>query len=246
MRDIKKQTGEIFINEKHYKVNIFYENRNNSRVSITKTGVNIRIPKQLVKHEQEAQIARFIAWAKQTITEKEISFEAIQNEFKDGDVLKLYDAEIAIEIQEVKSNVISGKLNEKKLCLKIPENLDAELKAANISKLMSKLVAKSYKARIVNKLLSFNEKFKLGTINQVRLKNNSTNWGSCSSKNNINVSVRLLLAPEFAVDYVLIHELCHLKHRNHSRDFWNLVASCCPEYMKAEEWLKKNSSKCVL
>ena len=112
--------------------------------------------------------------------------------------------------------------------------------------MVSRLLAKRYKERIIDKLHFFNSKFNLGTINQVRLKNNSTNWGSCSSKNNINVSVRLLLAPEFAVDYVLIHELCHLTHRNHSKQFWDLVAVCSPQYMKAEKWLKKNSSSCII
>lgn len=243
---IQKEIREKLINQKVYKITIYTENRKNSRVSITKTGINIRIAKWQSKQDKEEQIAKFISWAEKTIVEKEISFAPNKKAFKDGDVLKLYDANIAIELEEIQSARLSGKINNTKLLIKLPKQLKGELKSAHISKMVSRLLAKRYKNKIEEKLHFFNNKFRFGTINQVRLKNNSTNWGSCSSKNNINVSVRLLLAPEFAVDYVLIHELCHLVHRNHSKQFWDLVALSSPEYMKAEKWLKKNSSICII
>jgi len=62
-----------------------------------------------------------------------------------------------------------------------------------------------------------------------------TRWGSCSSRGSLNFSWRLVLAPIEAVDYVVIHELAHLKHRNHSKEFWAEVARMCPDYKK---WLK--------
>jgi predicted metal-dependent hydrolase len=75
------------------------------------------------------------------------------------------------------------------------------------------------------------------------LKNNQSNWGSCSSKRNINLSSRLLFAPEKVLDYVIVHELSHLKEMNHSKKFWDIVASVMPDYKKMETWLSKNGDK---
>jgi len=65
-------------------------------------------------------------------------------------------------------------------------------------------------------------------VNQVRIKNQKTMWGSCSSKNNINLNYLLLMAPMGVIDYVIVHELVHTIHRNHSTDFWDSVESIMP------------------
>ncbi len=64
-------------------------------------------------------------------------------------------------------------------------------------------------------------------------------WGSCTFKNNLNFPRRLALAPDEVIDYVVIHELCHVKEKNHSQNFWNEVAEIMPEYKKYRKWLKE-------
>jgi predicted metal-dependent hydrolase len=76
------------------------------------------------------------------------------------------------------------------------------------------------------------------------LKYNQTNWGSCSTRGNINLSTRLLFAPDDVIDYVIIHELAHLLEMNHSNRFWNIVKKAMPEYREKEVWLKKNGHLC--
>lgn len=66
-------------------------------------------------------------------------------------------------------------------------------------------------------------------------------WGSCSSGGRLNFSWRLIQAPGEVVDYVVVHELAHLKHKNHSKKFWAEVAVMMPEYQMHEQWLKKNA-----
>jgi predicted metal-dependent hydrolase len=80
-------------------------------------------------------------------------------------------------------------------------------------------------------------------VNQVRIKNQKTMWGSCSSKNNINLNYLLLMAPKGVIDYVIVHELVHTIHRNHSTDFWDSVESIMPEFQEHKRWLKKNGYK---
>ena len=82
-------------------------------------------------------------------------------------------------------------------------------------------------------------------VNQVRIKNQKTMWGSCSSKNNINLNYLLLMAPMGVIDYVIVHELVHTIHRNHSTDFWDSVESIMPEFQEHKRWLKKNGYKLI-
>ncbi|MDV7393186.1 M48 family metallopeptidase, partial [Arthrospira platensis SPKY1] len=75
-------------------------------------------------------------------------------------------------------------------------------------------------------------------------KYNSSNWGSCSSGRNINLSTRLLFAPPAVQDYVIIHELAHLVELNHSDRFWKLVSEIMPDYEEKEKWLKEYGHLC--
>lgn len=76
--------------------------------------------------------------------------------------------------------------------------------------------------------------YKVYKINEVK-----TNWGTCNSDKSLTFNLRLAMAPLEIVEYVVVHELAHLKHLNHDRSFWNLVGRYYPEYKKAQEYLRK-------
>lgn len=74
----------------------------------------------------------------------------------------------------------------------------------------------------------------------IKIGDAKTRWGSCSSKGNINYCWRIMLAPSQIADYLVIHELCHLREPNHSARFWQLVETYCPEFRNCRSWLKQN------
>lgn len=78
-------------------------------------------------------------------------------------------------------------------------------------------------------------------IRRVTIRSQRTRWGSCSSRQTISLNWRLVLCPDWVSDYVIYHELAHLKHMNHSRAFWQLVGDYFPKYREAEKWLKQHS-----
>ncbi|MDE2636103.1 MAG: SprT family zinc-dependent metalloprotease [Chloroflexota bacterium] len=82
--------------------------------------------------------------------------------------------------------------------------------------------------------------------NRVRIKNQKTRWGSCSAKRNINLNLRLMMAPDGAIDYVIIHELCHLRELNHSPAFWTLVEAYCPDFLRWKDWFKQYGPSLIL
>ena len=73
---------------------------------------------------------------------------------------------------------------------------------------------------------------------KVTIKKMKSRWGSCSSNRSISINSDIVCFSQECIDYVVVHELCHLKHMNHGEDFWRLVASCCPDYKTLRERLK--------
>jgi hypothetical protein len=77
--------------------------------------------------------------------------------------------------------------------------------------------------------------------NRLSVKDQRTLWGSCSRKGNLNFSWRLAAAPVEVMDYVIVHELCHLREMNHSKKFWAHVGAACPDYKAHRRWLRDNA-----
>ncbi len=77
---------------------------------------------------------------------------------------------------------------------------------------------------------------------RIRIGNQKTIWGSCSSKKTISYNCHLVLMPEQIMDYVVVHELCHLVEMNHSPAFWEKVSEILPDYQSRRKWLKENGN----
>jgi predicted metal-dependent hydrolase len=77
-------------------------------------------------------------------------------------------------------------------------------------------------------------------VNRVTVRSQKTRWGSCSVRGTISLNWRLIHAPPFVVDYLIIHELMHRREMNHSSRYWKHVAAAFPDYRRAEQWLKKS------
>jgi len=80
------------------------------------------------------------------------------------------------------------------------------------------------------------------TVNRITIRAQRSRWGSCSPKGHIALNYRLMLMPPDVREYILIHELMHLKQADHSRRFWRHVEAACPRFRDAERWLRRNGS----
>ncbi|MBU0577514.1 M48 family metallopeptidase [Patescibacteria group bacterium] len=110
-------------------------------------------------------------------------------------------------------------------------------------RIIKKTIENFYKKKasevVHDRLEFFNEYYQL-KYNRVTLRNQKSRWGSCSVRKNLNFNWRLVMAPIEVIDYVVVHELCHLKVMNHSAKFWNLVAEKIPNYKVVRKWLREN------
>lgn len=152
-----------------------------------------------------------------------------------------------VEMQRGKKNEFSyenGKIVIKTPFYSALENdYEAEENKVAIEKLQNDL-KKWYKKQAADYITKRVEYYKdiVGvTVNSVSIKSRKSQWGSCDSNGDVTFSWRLVMARPEAIDYVVIHELCHRKHMDHSSAFWNQVKKYIPDYKKQKQWLEENS-----
>ena len=154
-------------------------------------------------------------------------------------------------IQEIQEFVASRELWAKRHLAKMEEKnawrreLMGEIKPLTESELadLTEAAKKDFPERIKKWTFVVFEKdlTKLSKLNgKVTIRHQKTRWGSCSSKGTLNFNALLMLAPEDVRDYVVVHELCHLLHMDHSSAFWAEVQRAMPHYKKPYNWLKQN------
>ena len=85
-----------------------------------------------------------------------------------------------------------------------------------------------------------------GSYSRISIRDQKTRWGRCSSRGTLSFNWRLMLAPPDILDYVIVHELCHLTHMNHSPAFWQCVEHILPDYKTRRKWLKENGYQLTL
>jgi len=95
---------------------------------------------------------------------------------------------------------------------------------------------------ILARILKLNQRHKF-SYRSVTIRNQKTRWGSCSRQGNLNFNYRLILLPRELADYVIVHELCHLKELNHSKKFWGLMESLLPNALELRRQLRRYDLK---
>ena len=103
--------------------------------------------------------------------------------------------------------------------------------------------AKKYAYKVLNEKTYATVKKLDCKVHKVTLKDTKSRWGSCSNKNNINYNWRVIFAPEYVIDYLVCHEVSHLRYQNHSSDFWQCVKDLCPCYEEGRRWLKSKGKE---
>ncbi len=137
---------------------------------------------------------------------------------------------------------------EKWIKLKYQEQCELEIqkKEQGITVQQKKALEERYRRaaqEYIPKRVAFFQTFVGGSYERITIRDQKTRWGSCSSKGTLSFNWRLMLAPPTVLDYVVVHELCHLTHMNHSKEFWLAVEEVMPDYKKYRNWLKENGNK---
>ena len=236
---------EIKVDQAKIPLRVYIEPRRNVRIAVGKKHVILRMPRGL----KSAEVDDYLDWAEKWVTKQYHTTDTLKNrfvlkEYKTGDTITVQDVTYELSISEEDRKSHAGKIIGNRIILKLSKN-DKELNTQRaIKRLLSRLISHSFLPEITARVHELNNQLFKKEIKSVRLKYNTSNWGSCSSKGNVNLSSRLLFAPKDIIDYVIIHELAHLIELNHSARFWSLVRNAMPNYKQKEKWLKVHSSSC--
>lgn len=103
---------------------------------------------------------------------------------------------------------------------------------------------KEYARELIQERINYFNRFYKFYYKTLSIKDLTSRWGSCSSKKNLNFNYKLIFLPPELRDYVIVHELCHLKEMNHSSSFWRLVAETLPNYAEHERALRHKGLSC--
>ena len=202
--------------------------------------VKVTVPKNLSDERIEELIKGRILWIKQKLALQATAIISKPKEYVDGEAfaylgrnyrLKCANGtEESVKLRSGYLNVTTtnGKRNS--------EHIKAAIEQWYRTKALSRLVDK-------NKRYSAILKVEPTSIN---LKDYKAMWGSCSPKGVVSYNWRIILAPHKIVDYIVVHELCHLIEPNHSSKYWKQVRSVIPEYENSKEWLKNNGSSLLI
>jgi len=156
-----------------------------------------------------------------------------------GDSFLFLGEEYVINLIETQDNNKSIEFNGSKFNVFINEE-----SVNNLNNKIKELLYSKYKEdflKMINYRMSSLAQIIGVKPNEVSVRYQKTIWGSCSYDDNISINFKLALAPLEVVDYILIHELCHILHKNHSKEFWMSVQTIMPNYKEKRKWLKANS-----
>jgi len=166
----------------------------------------------------------------------------LEREYISGEELLLLGKSYALRVLEHEGRYCSVKLTNDQFLVSITKDIPQDKRREAIQRTLEKWYLGRAKKLFSERLELYTDKIGV-KVNMVRLKNQKTRWGSCSQKGNLNFNWKLVMAPTHIVDYVVIHELCHLRQMNHSKEFWQLVGTYMPDYKECRKWLKENGLK---
>jgi predicted metal-dependent hydrolase len=229
---VQKKVQVLNINGIEYPLHIFIEHRNGVRCSITKKSINIRIPILFDTALQTSEIQKMIDWAENKIrNRKEIKIK--RNAYFHLQEIQLIGITFVLHFH-TSSKKQFGEIIQKEIHLYLHSENDFE----TIEKILYQTIAPYFHNWLQINIPIINQNTINKKIASLSVKNVSSKWGSCSNKGELIFTIRLALKPLWIINYVIIHELCHLEELNHSKRFWHLVSKHFPDYKKAHLFLK--------
>lgn len=236
-------------NDKPYEIAIKRERRKDYRLKIMKSGDLVAsIPQKASLKTLE----EFLERRREEIGQYLDRMTAYVNQmpkykFSEGEIITFAERPFRVVKAAIKpGQIVKAALDEKRLEIRIYSGSKFnETPSATYEQQAAKAVEEALitysKIWFTKRVQHYSQRMSLHP-SAVKISRAKTRYGSCSSRGSLNFCWRILLAPQFIADYIVVHELAHLAHLNHSKAFYSVVESVVPDYKDAQNWLKKNAA----
>ena len=218
------------------------------RIVVTLGKVEVVAPPRAAEHK----IHQFVQIKQQWIIQTLAKIEANSLHHKKlAPAVYGHGAEVPYQGASYKLSVLPSKLKRIKIefgqefIAHVPEALIIKDHSAEIKEALTRWMKKESKTQVEQVVKQHAERKQLFP-QTIKIKTQKSRWGSCGIHNDININWLLIIAPPEVLEYVVVHELCHIKIRNHSAHFWALVAEHLPDYQSRRHWLKKHGSSLMM
>ena len=197
--------------------------------------IDVRAPQHIAQVEIDSFIQKKMSWIKKKVDTQNKIITPKRKKFLNNEYFLFMGKECKLNITVLKN---------KKNCID-HSNIQIIMKEKDINNKSKVKIAleKTYR-KYALKILTEKTMFIASSINvepeKIKVRSYKGRWGTCSYKKDISFNWKLIMAPEKIIEYVIVHELCHLIHFNHSKNFWESVENILPDYKLRKDWLRTN------
>ena len=219
------------------KFNIIYRKRKTMSLEIKRDGIiNVIAPNGLDKTFIVDKVKNKSDWIIKKLEEIEVlNNNRYIRSYKSGDIFLYLGNEYILEVLVDKTTIgTSVSLENNKLIVR---------SNSNNKDVIQRALKKWYTDEtlgIVKERINYYKLFFEDTVTSIKIKDQKSRWASCTYKNEILFNLRCSMMPIQIIDYIVVHEMCHMEHRNHSKDFYLAVERILPDYKERVKWLKNN------
>ena len=199
----------------------------------------ISVPKFISEKEIDSLIISKINWINKKLNSEKLNKSIIDKRYINGEKLMFFGRDCLLQLKESSVTNVEVQLNN---IILSTDNINNESKVKTILKNWYIVESKKY----LIKTNSYYEKLIGVTTSNLLFGEYKSKWGSCNSNKRVSYDWRIIMAPIEVIHYLIIHELCHIVHPNHSKYFWMHVEKYMKDYKSHKKWLKLNSNKLTL
>lgn len=205
--------------------------RSNAYLSVKDGRLTVKLPYGGTRDKAEGLIAAHKDWVIKKLQSTAQKSRLPEN-FIDGETFDLLGNKVRLGV-EYAAQYRPPHLSDGRLTVYIREGMDA----CDVKRLFTRYIYQLCEDNVMNAFKRYGDILGLYP-SRVTLKNMVSRWGSCSSNGSISINVNVICFEQKCIDYVVIHELCHLKYMDHGSQFWELVETCCPCHRQIREIMK--------
>ena len=195
------------------------------------TGLTVVVPRNFKQGQVQDILQKKASWILRHLPDlKPVQMPLFSKEVDHGEKISYMGKNVELVIVSNGSKSSSAELKDHRICIYLNG------RQGSVARVLEHWYRSQAEMVFTQKADFHKENMGLG-YHSIHIRGQKTRWGSCSPSGNLSLNWKLLLAPEPVIDYVIIHELAHLKHMNHSQKFWDFVSRYCPDWKKHRKWL---------
>lgn len=200
-------------------------------------GVVVRAPRRTSISYIEKLIELKAAWIVDKIQVVNAIPRPLSREYRGGETLSYLGSSMRLVVAVTSNKVGSVQRNDDRLTVFVPQLISCESRSEYIKHMLQRWYVNEAKD-LINRLVTKYSGITGLVPNKISIKNFKRSWASCTGGDNIGFNWRLMMAPLPVVEYVVVHELCHIKEKNHSQSFWSLLGRYLPDFIDSRNQLK--------